>query len=363
MLRIKLRDLANLVGNSKRKNRLHMEYGRKPDIHYFAEDMTGIRAYYDYRNENDLDDFLIDDTTWNDLSMDDIYKRINMGLSTSGEQILYYLLRSPSIEKSEYDKRAKMIEIMEKYPDLRHRQQIIFAGLGRKRTANTYEMFSPSVYSTRNLFLYISLVTLFVGSIAAMAFTTYAIALFLCFVVFIPIYHQMISTRIESDLATVNNTVAMVHAQKRIKKLSSSELDDYLNPLYEAGDKLKSITSIGSVTTYKTDSIMQLINSMFLLDLIAYELLWALGQKENAISIAATHDIELCMMLDGIYRMYHFEETITEHGEIQFEYIVKPGIATTRNALKLLSSIGFDREIVDRANARANRYMSLGKWE
>jgi hypothetical protein len=43
------------------------------------------------------DVFLIDDITWNDLNMDSVFKRINPSLSTSGEQYLYYMLRSPSI--------------------------------------------------------------------------------------------------------------------------------------------------------------------------------------------------------------------------------------------------------------------------
>jgi len=83
---------------------------------------------------------------------------------------------------------------------------------------------------------------------------------------------------------------------------------------------------------------------------------------ENSLCLAATHDIELCALLDGQYRMLHFEETVTEDGDVLFDYVVKDGIATTRNAIKLLSSMGFDRKLVQRANERAERYSALGKW-
>ena len=66
--------------------------------------------------------------------------------------------------------------------------------------------------------------------------------------------------------------------------------------------------------------------------------------------------------MDGQYRMLHFEETVTEDGEVLFDYIIKEGAATTRNAIKLLGSMGFDRKLVTRANERAQRYSVEGKW-
>jgi len=83
---------------------------------------------------------------------------------------------------------------------------------------------------------------------------------------------------------------------------------------------------------------------------------------EKTLCLAATHDVELCSLLDGQYRMLHFEETITEDGDVLFDYIIKDGAATTRNAIKLLSNMGFDRKLVIRANERAERYSVEGKW-
>ena len=81
---------------SKLKKLIDKQFGKIPDPHYFHGDMEYIRAYYDYRRDNGLDKFLIDDITWNDLDMDRVFKRINPGRSTSGEQYLYYMLRSPA---------------------------------------------------------------------------------------------------------------------------------------------------------------------------------------------------------------------------------------------------------------------------
>jgi len=84
--------------------------------------------------------------------------------------------------------------------------------------------------------------------------------------------------------------------------------------------------------------------------------------KEKTLCLAAIQDVELCTLLYGQYRMLHFEETVTEDGDVLFDYIIKDGAATTRNAIKLLSNMGFDRKLVIRAYERAERYSALGKW-
>lgn len=60
-----------------------------------------------------------------------------------------------------------------------------------------------------------------------------------------------------------------------------------------------------------------------------------------------THDIELASMLDSLFEQWHFEET----GNINkpFDYKLKPGVCRTRNALKLMASMGYPEHVTDRA--------------
>ncbi|MCL2020433.1 MAG: hypothetical protein FWG70_11870 [Oscillospiraceae bacterium] len=526
---------------NKLKKTLNKKYGTRPDLHYFDGDMKGIRAYFDYRYDNKLDEFLIDDTTWKDLSGDEIYKRINQGTSTSGEQYLYYLLRSPTVKRREYEKRAKLIELMENNPDLRLDLQVIFTKLSKRRSANTSEMFSPDSHSPVKLVFYILLVLTFIGSAVSLAFTFKLAWLFVIMMVGLPIFRQFAVYHIESDIDTVNYSAAMVYAARKIKNLNSSELSPLLSTFYEASERLKSISRIGAVPTNNTvDDIAAILNGIFLADIIAYEFLKTrLGKHQkdifhiheylglidsaiavasyrkslltysipkidfiisdkvrfnalnlvhplvenavpndlnttesilltgsnasgkstflrtvavnaimaqgictalcgeysapafriytsmaisdnllagesyfiaeikslkrimitetseqpllciidevlrgtntveriaassellkelkakNALCLAATHDIELCALLSSYYRLLHFSETVTDNGEVLFDYMIKDGAATTRNALKLLNSIGFDKEMVNRAHEKANRYIADGKW-
>lgn len=77
---------------------------------------------------------------------------------------------------------------------------------------------------------------------------------------------------------------------------------------------------------------------------------------------AATHDIELTGLLCEDYDNYHFEEEIAD-GDIRFPYKLLEGRATTRNAIKLLSIMGYSDKIIREADAMAARFTDSGSWE
>jgi DNA mismatch repair ATPase MutS len=57
-----------------------------------------------------------------------------------------------------------------------------------------------------------------------------------------------------------------------------------------------------------------------------------------------THDLGLAdeEPLKSAARLMHFSETLDADGTMGFDYILKPGIATSRNALRLMQMIGID---------------------
>ncbi len=77
----------------------------------------------------------------------------------------------------------------------------------------------------------------------------------------------------------------------------------------------------------------------------------------DSLVIAATHDIELAYLLDGAYKNYHFKESY-DKGEIVFDYLLWEGPSKTRNAIKLLESMGFNEEIVTNARNNASKYVN-----
>jgi len=533
----------------KIKKQLQAEYGQVPNKMYFDGDLERVRAHYEFRRDGELDEFLIDDITWHDLSMDELFKQINMRMTTSGEQYLYYLLRSPTLKHEEYERRYKLIALMEENANLRLRLQVILSKLGRRRGLKLHENFIPSNSKFGKLFLYIILsLGLLASLVGTLLGPPIAILIFLLLLMVNPLYHYHISKKVEYELQTVNYIIGMIKTAKSVKKLNPAELGDYLKDFYESVKRLKSLNSVafsiqeGSSDT--KDEFAQLFtfvfNNFLFLDLIGYELVknklgkyhqdifnihetigaidasiavasyrqsldsyslpdidfsevaevaihitdiahplvknpvlnnidtstpilltgsnasgkstflrsitlniimaqsictvLATGYKapafniyssmaiadnllagdsyfiaeiksikrivdvlstkrpvfcvideilrgtntierisassellkliaeKNALCFAATHDIELCELLKQDYHMLHFSESITEAGEVVFDYKVKTGPATTRNAIKLLEALGFDKELVQAANARASLHGKSGKW-
>lgn len=84
--------------------------------------------------------------------------------------------------------------------------------------------------------------------------------------------------------------------------------------------------------------------------------------KAKGFMFAATHDLELTDILNHDYDNYHFEEYIKD-GDVSFPYLIKFGKATSRNAIKLLEMMQYDKDIVREANNMAEEFEKTGIWE
>ena len=82
---------------------------------------------------------------------------------------------------------------------------------------------------------------------------------------------------------------------------------------------------------------------------------------KNALCFAATHDIELTTILENTYANYHFQEEVNDN-DVKFDYQLYKGRATSRNAIKLLGIIGFNKEITDEATGAARAFENTGVW-
>ena len=82
----------------------------------------------------------------------------------------------------------------------------------------------------------------------------------------------------------------------------------------------------------------------------------------HAICFAATHDVELTHILEKYYHNYHFQEQVTNQ-EVVFDYQLRTGKATSRNAIRLLAMMGYNTSVVTQAEAAANEFLQKGSWD
>jgi hypothetical protein len=73
----------------------------------------------------------------------------------------------------------------------------------------------------------------------------------------------------------------------------------------------------------------------------------------DALVLVTTHDVELQAFLTRHYDLYHFQEEPDVEGF--FDYRLRPGAATERNAIRLLERMGFPDEVIANAMTYAGR--------
>ncbi|MDE7285304.1 MAG: hypothetical protein K2N55_00465 [Lachnospiraceae bacterium] len=115
--------------------RLYSDYGVLPQREYKPEQFENISHYY----LKHADGFGIDDITWNDLNMDEIFKKMNYTYSAAGEEYLYYLLRSPCMEEEELLHREEIIRFFQEHEDERVAHQFMYHKLGRTGKFSIYD--------------------------------------------------------------------------------------------------------------------------------------------------------------------------------------------------------------------------------
>ena len=82
----------------------------------------------------------------------------------------------------------------------------------------------------------------------------------------------------------------------------------------------------------------------------------------NSLVFAATHDTPITYILEDLYDNYHFEEQVTEEG-ISFPYELKKGRTESRDAIRLLSVMGFDDTITREAFELSEEFLKEGEWK
>lgn len=239
--------------------------------------------------------------------MDSLFKRINSSLSTSGEQYLYYMLRSPALNESDYSGRKLLIELMGHNADLRLKLQVILTRLGCTRRADLSQAFHPSTHGYGWLLVCLFLMLLVPASLVAITILPkYGLVSLIVVFAFNTALHEFRIRKIQRDFDTVNYTVNMIFALRRIQKLKDPVLDGHLTEAYKSLDKLRSVITAGDF-----------VSTLLLLDLITYEFLKnKLGQNYHDVFIIH----ENLGRIDAAISVASYRESLNFYAEPQINF-------------------------------------------
>lgn len=116
-------------------SRLYGNSGSLNDKEYSLERFSRMGSFFDRHQE----DGQLDDITWNDLGMDEIFKRMNYTLSASGEEYLYYTLRTLKQDEEALEHLEDVVDFFSAHPDERVLIQFSMNKLGHTGKFSLYD--------------------------------------------------------------------------------------------------------------------------------------------------------------------------------------------------------------------------------
>ena len=127
------------IGSKKYRRQLlekiYQSYGGVSERGYKAGEMEHIGMYYLKHPVAHQ----IDDITWNDLDMDNVYQRMNVSCSAAGDEYLYFRLRTPIYDSAEMERTESRINYFAEHEEERREVQAVLFNLGRMGKYSIYE--------------------------------------------------------------------------------------------------------------------------------------------------------------------------------------------------------------------------------
>ena len=229
---------------------------------------------YGPKSLNEKDFYNIDYQTAHDLNIDELLMEISICSSTPGEQMLYYLLRTPKLTEESIYKRNKTIEKFIGDKEIRGNIQQILSNLGQQRKGDIFKLFNTNAVVSKTKVILFNLIALsaLVVLVCFFIFGSKYMPIFL----FIFVIYMFISSRtaaeVENELSSLQYLGKFIRAAKEISKIEDETLKDYIDKI---NNLLLPLSKIDSKTKYisnssELDIFIETINGFFLTKIRSY---------------------------------------------------------------------------------------------
>lgn len=146
----------------RRKSYIREKFGRIPKAGEWNENRKDFCSLFP-------EEISVDDITWNDLSMDQVFDRINQCDTSAGEEILYWRLRKNGMDPEERALFEKRVEAFDRNDRLRESVEDLLCDMGKFSASYYIPSYMDSIeeYRMRNAWVYRLLQVLLLVSVIA----------------------------------------------------------------------------------------------------------------------------------------------------------------------------------------------------
>lgn len=297
-----------LTRNRKKLKQLRGEWDKGERL-ALSEDVESVSSYWKHRKEHAEFYAGVDQLTWNDLAMKEVFEKLNYTKTSVGSEYLFNQLRDIDPKLKDVFEKEELYILLANDRKLREKVLLILSGLGKRNYADSSSYFYKfNDHKIKHAYMYIILACLPILSIILMfSSLKYGIAsLFCAFLINVVIYYRN-QRVLENDLHSITYVASIVNTGKSFATIHHPRFTIYGDILKGEGKGLRKISFFGKVLSFGGNSggdfdvIFEYFRIIFLLDFIsynqivktivthqkAYKQLWeAIGELDAAIAVA-----------------------------------------------------------------------------
>ncbi|WDV47388.1 hypothetical protein PV797_06855 [Clostridiaceae bacterium M8S5] len=294
--------VRNKARNKKALKEIQFRFGKKVQRKKYS--CKEIEYYWKERTKNINDDEKIDDITWNDLDMDNVFMRMNDCNSYVGEQILYSRLHCiPKGDSSTKIFEDKMAFFSSKIEE-RSKIQLLLNSLGKYKDNYNLPIFLANLNLNRilNIWKYKMLQVLLILSIIfpiVMQDTKYFLITSMVFALNVMVY-CLSKAKYELNLDMLEHVVAIVNVANKISNNKEFSYESTFGDLKKKTIPFKKITKMLAFIKFKKDASISGDVFALLYDYIIGATMWDIVAYNNIIDLLENKREEFMELFEAL---------------------------------------------------------------
>lgn len=329
----------------KFKKKLYEEYGVLPERDYKPGALEVISRYF----VKHKDGFYIDDITWNDLNMDEIFKKMNFTYSAAGEEYLYYTLRTPCMEEEELLHREEIIDFFSRHSKERAAYQFIYSKLGRTGKFSIYDYldYLDQLGVRSNLPHYLALVLVLLGIGILFVNIPIGLLVLVCVLIYNNITYFKVKNEIDPYITSFSYIFRLLKAAEKLQEHRIAILDEEFDALkksyhgmtgFQAGSFLIMSEGRMSGSGNPLDILLDFVRMGFHLDLIKFNQMLSevrrhLSDIDRMVTILGKIETMICIgeyrACLGTYCIPEFTTELKIHAEGIYHPLIENPVANS----------------------------------
>lgn len=287
----------------KLEERLLRQWGRdRAEEPYGQEKRKEIAVYYRcHVEESDVDDI-----TWNDLDMDQVYQQMNHTYSAMGQEYLYALLRKPEFSEEILQERERMVSLFATQEKTRLTLQKKLLSIGKPWKFSVYH-YLTRVESLKGESSVRSVVQ-FLAFLLCVILCGFAPSWMILPTVFVAVYNMVTYYRRKAEMekyyCLFAYIVRMVHFSKDLAGMKLEGLEKYCDELGKEAVKFQPfcrnswlVVGGGNMDGNIVDTLMDYVRLLTHIDIIKFQ---SMAREVLRLEDSLLHLYEIVGLLDSM---------------------------------------------------------------